>query len=143
LTLIFPYKVPNDSGQLAPAQTAEGQPGLADLFPPSNTDHIVSLEESPTMQAACKVELLNTDHFLRVLLKTHPLVFAILVSPSVPTQADENSITIAQVMSKKIYAQSQTPLWVIGVVLKYIECTDIVSRKTDYHLVCLRMVAMI
>jgi hypothetical protein len=130
-TLIFPFEVPNDSGTLTFAQTVEGQPCLADLLPLSNLDHIVPLEESPTVQAACEVELLNADDFLDVLLETHPEVFAILVSPSVPNQADENSITIAQVVSKKIYAQSQTPLSVTGMPLKYNEYADIFSSKTD------------
>jgi hypothetical protein len=83
------------------------------------------------MQAACEVELLNAEEFLEVLLETHPQVFAILVTPSVTTQSDENSITIAQVVSKKIYAQSQTPLLVKGVPLKYNEYADVFSSKTD------------
>jgi hypothetical protein len=51
------------------------------------------------MQAACKVELLNAEEFFEVLLEKHPQVFAILISPSVTKQSDENSITIAQVVS--------------------------------------------
>jgi hypothetical protein len=83
------------------------------------------------VQAACEVELLNTEEFLEVLLETHPQVFAILISPSVTTQSDKNSITIAQVVSKKVYAQSQTPLSVKGMPLKYNEYADVVSSKTD------------
>jgi hypothetical protein len=77
------------------------------------------------------VELLNAEEFLEVLLETHPQVFAILVSRSVTAHSDENSITIAQVVSKKIYAQSQTPLSVKGVPLKYNEYADVFSSKTD------------
>jgi hypothetical protein len=117
--------VPNDLGTLASSQTVEGQPCLADLLPPSNQDLVVPLEESPNMQAAGKVELLNADNFLEVLVETHPQVFALLISPSVPTQANENSITIAQVVRKKIYAQSQTPLSVTGGTLKYNEYMDV------------------
>jgi hypothetical protein len=106
---------------LTPTQTVEGQQRLADLSPPSNQHPVVPLEEKPTVQGACEVELLNADDLLEFLLEMHPQVFTLLVSSSVPTQADKNSITIAQVMSKKIYAQSQTPQLVTGMPLKYNE----------------------
>jgi hypothetical protein len=128
---------------LASAQTVEGQQRLADLSPPSNQDPVVPLEESPTMQAACEVELLNTDNFLEVLLETHPQVFALLVSPSVPTQADENSLTIAQVVSKKIYAQSQTPLSVTCMPLNTMSTWMYFPAKPTPRLACLRIVDMI
>jgi hypothetical protein len=142
LTLVFPEET-NDSGILAPAQTVEGQPCLTDLPLPSSQDCPALLDESPTVQAACDVELLNAEEFLEFLLEMHPQVFEILVSPSVTTQSDENSITIAQVMSKKIYLQSQTPLLVKGMQLKYNEYADIISSKLTPLPGCLHTVSMI
>jgi hypothetical protein len=47
------------------------------------------LDENCTVQAACKVEWLNAEEFLEVLLGMHPQVFVILVSPSATTQSEE------------------------------------------------------
>jgi hypothetical protein len=82
LTLNF-SDVANEPGTLALSQIVEGQLHLSDLSPPSSQDNSAFLEESPTLQAACEVELLNTEKSLEVLLKMHPQLFVILISPSV------------------------------------------------------------
>jgi hypothetical protein len=98
MNLILLHGVPNKPGILALFQTAESKLCLDGLILPSNQDHAVTLEESPTMQAACEVELLNAEDFLKGLPKTHLQVFEILIFPSVPTLTDENSKTLAQVI---------------------------------------------